>query len=49
MYIIGDVEQAVVVRRDELYRLDFSKLDEIIRQIDKIKGQKKELDANSRK
>lgn len=49
MSIMGNVEQAVVVRRDELYRLDFSKLDEIIRQIDKIKAQKKDLDANARK
>ena len=46
---MGDVEQSVVVRREELYRLDFSKLEEVLSQINRIKIEKKELDSSARK
>lgn len=34
------MEQAIVVKREELYRLDFAKLEDLLREIGKIRDSK---------
>jgi hypothetical protein len=45
---MSHIEQAIVVKREELHRLDFTKLEDVLREIDQVKRNKGELEASIR-